>query len=176
MAQSSQPTQVVYVERLPPSPSACRLAPGTSSRQPDPFCDTEWLNEEPDREKPFVRFCEGLRHNRCMAEIGWHRRETRRQTENTKVMPIALGGLLLLDKNWNTPLHRRLQVTLAFGCAYQGKLCRGLDGLERWCAEGAHRLAQDRRVPLQRHHRGLAASQSLVYPGVAPPCDQPAHQ
>jgi hypothetical protein len=57
------------------------------------------LNEEPDREKPFVRFCEGLRHNRCMAEIVWHRRETRRQTENTNVMPIALEGLLLLDKN-----------------------------------------------------------------------------
>jgi hypothetical protein len=34
-----------------------------------------------------------------MAEIGWHRRETRRQTENTNVMPIALEGLLLLDKN-----------------------------------------------------------------------------
>src|ERR671938_478305 len=77
------------MERLPPSPSACRLAPGTSSRQPEPFCDAEWLNEEPDREKPFVRFCEGLRHNRCMAEIVWHRRETRRQTENTNVMPIA---------------------------------------------------------------------------------------
>jgi hypothetical protein len=58
------------------------------------------LNEEPDREKPFVRFCEGLRHNRCMAEIVWHRRETRRQTENTNVMPIALEGLFLLDKNW----------------------------------------------------------------------------
>ena len=57
------------------------------------------MNEEPDREKPFVRFCEGLRHNRCMAEIVWHRRETRRQTENTNVMPIALEGLLLLDKN-----------------------------------------------------------------------------
>jgi hypothetical protein len=57
------------------------------------------LNEEPDREKPFVRFCEGLRHNRCMAEIGWHRRETRRQTENTNIMPGALEGLSLLDKN-----------------------------------------------------------------------------
>src|SRR5262249_53864955 len=39
--------------------------------------------------KPFVRFCEGWRHNRCMAEILWHRRETRRQTENTNIMPIA---------------------------------------------------------------------------------------
>ena len=48
--------------------------------------------------KPFVRFCEGWRHNQCMAEILWHRRETRRQTENTNVMPIALEGLLLLDK------------------------------------------------------------------------------
>ncbi len=34
-----------------------------------------------------------------MAEILWHRRETRRQTENTNVMPIALEGLILLDKN-----------------------------------------------------------------------------
>ena len=47
--------------------------------------------------KPFVRFCEGMRHNWCMAEIMWHRRETRRQTENTNVMPIALEGLFLLD-------------------------------------------------------------------------------
>jgi len=56
------------------------------------------LNEEPDRGKPFVRFCEGLRDNQCMAEILWHRRETRRQTENTNVMPGALEGLILLDK------------------------------------------------------------------------------
>jgi hypothetical protein len=48
--------------------------------------------------KPLVRFCEGLRRNWCMAEILWHRRETRRQTENTNVMPIALEGLFLLDK------------------------------------------------------------------------------
>src|SRR2546426_11998382 len=85
--------------RLPPSPSACGLAPGTSSSQPEPFCNAERLNEEPDREKPLVRFCEGLRHNRCRAEILWHRRETRRQTENTNVMPIALEGLILLDNN-----------------------------------------------------------------------------
>ena len=57
------------------------------------------MNEEPDVGKPLVRFCEGLRHNRCRAEILWHRRETRRQTENTNVMPIALEGLILLDKN-----------------------------------------------------------------------------
>lgn len=56
------------------------------------------MNEEPDMGKPFVRFCEGMRHNWCMAEIMWHRRETRRQTENTNVMPIALEGLFLLDK------------------------------------------------------------------------------
>ncbi len=43
-----------------------------------------------------------------MAEILWHRRETRRQTENTNVMPIALEGLILLDKSWNAPVHRRL--------------------------------------------------------------------
>jgi hypothetical protein len=57
------------------------------------------LNEEPDVGKPLVRFCEGLRRNWCMAEIVWHRRETRRQTENTNVMPGALEGLILLDKN-----------------------------------------------------------------------------
>src|SRR5215831_3034262 len=39
--------------------------------------------------KPFVRFCEGLRYNWCMGEILWHRRETRRQTENTNVTPTA---------------------------------------------------------------------------------------
>jgi hypothetical protein len=48
--------------------------------------------------KPFVRFCEGLRHNWCMGEILWHRRETRRQTENTNVTPTALEDLSLLDK------------------------------------------------------------------------------
>ena len=57
------------------------------------------MNEEPDVGKPLVRFCEGLRRNWCMAEIVWHRRETRRQTENTNVMPGALEGLILLDKN-----------------------------------------------------------------------------
>jgi len=57
------------------------------------------LNEEPDMGKPFVRFCEGLRYNQCMAEILWHRRETRRQTENTNVTPIAPEDLSLLDKN-----------------------------------------------------------------------------
>src|SRR6266478_8904084 len=95
--------------RLPPSPSACGLAPGTSSSQPEPFCNAERLNEEPDREKPFVRFCEGLRHNWCMAEILWHRRETRRQTENTNIMPIALEGLILLDKYSNSPSSWRLR-------------------------------------------------------------------
>jgi len=34
--------------------------------------------------KPLVRFCEGLDGNFGMDEIVWHRRETRRQTENTK--------------------------------------------------------------------------------------------
>jgi hypothetical protein len=82
-----------------PPPSACRLAAGAHSDQPEPFCHAECLNEEPDMGKPFVRFCEGMRHNWCMAEIMWHRRETRRQTENTNVMPGALEGLILLDKN-----------------------------------------------------------------------------
>src|SRR5262249_4994584 len=83
---------------LPPSPSACRLAPGARSSPAEPFCTAEWLNEEPDMGKPFVRFCEGLGRNWCMDEIVWHRRETRRQTENTNVMPGALEGLILLDK------------------------------------------------------------------------------
>ena len=34
-----------------------------------------------------------------MAEIVWHRRETRRQTENTNVTPTAPEDLSLLDKN-----------------------------------------------------------------------------
>ena len=67
------------------------IAPGN---QPDPEC----LSEEPDVGNPLVRFCEGLRHNWCMAEILWHRRETRRKTENTKFTPAALEGLSLLDK------------------------------------------------------------------------------
>ena len=75
------------------------MAPGASASQPEPFCTAEWLNEEPDVGNLLVRFCEGLRHNWCMAEIMWHRRETRRQTENTNVMPVALEGLILLDKN-----------------------------------------------------------------------------
>ena len=78
------------------------MAPGASASQPEPFCTAEWLNEEPDVGNLLVRFCEGLRHNWCMAEIMWHRRETRRQTENTNVMPVALEGLILLDKNSST--------------------------------------------------------------------------
>src|ERR687888_1159586 len=99
MAQSSSPTQVIHLGSFPTSPAACRLASGAHSGQPESFCTAECLNEEPDMGKPFVRFCEGMRHNWCMAEIMWHRRETRRQTENTNVMPGALEGLILLDKN-----------------------------------------------------------------------------
>ena len=47
--------------------------------------DLEWLNEEPDVGNLLVRFCEGLGYNWCMAEILWHRRETRRITENTNI-------------------------------------------------------------------------------------------
>src|SRR5215468_9620600 len=97
MAESAEPTKVVYLGWLPPGPTACGLAPGTSSSPSEPFCTAEWLNEEPDMGKPFVRFCEGLGRNGCMAEIVWHRRATRRQTENTNVMPGALEGLILLD-------------------------------------------------------------------------------
>jgi hypothetical protein len=55
-----------------------------------------------------------------MAEILWHRRETRRQTENTNVMPIALEGLFLLDKNRNMPMHRTVQAPHrpAFGLSF----------------------------------------------------------
>src|SRR5205807_132880 len=108
MAQSSQPTQVVHLGGFPTSPAACRLASGAHSGQPKSFCHAECLNEEPDVGKPLVRFCEGLRHNRCRAEILWHRRETRRQTENTNVMPIALEGLILLDKNSNSAFPQDL--------------------------------------------------------------------
>src|SRR5919198_1007743 len=98
MAQSAEPTEVIHLGGIPTSPSACGLAPGAYTSHPEPFCHAEWLNEEPDVGKPLVRFCEGLRRNWCMAEIVWHRRETRRQTENTNVMPGALEGLILLDK------------------------------------------------------------------------------
>jgi len=47
--------------------------------------NSEWLNEEPDVGKLLVRFCEGLGSNRGMAEILWHHRETRWQTENTNI-------------------------------------------------------------------------------------------
>src|SRR5438132_14012810 len=110
MAQSSQPTQVIHLGGFPTSPAACRLASGAHSGQPKSFCHAECLNEEPDVGKPLVRFCEGLRHNRCRAEILWHRRETRRQTENTNVMPIALEGLILLDKYPNALLFHRLRL------------------------------------------------------------------
>jgi hypothetical protein len=42
--------------------------------------DSHW---EPDGVTLQVRFCEEPGLNRRMAEILWHRRETRRQTENT---------------------------------------------------------------------------------------------
>jgi hypothetical protein len=116
MAQSAEPTQVVYLERLPTGLRACRLAPGACASQPEPFCSAEWLNEEPYMGKPFVRFCEGMRHNRCMAEILWHRRETRRQTENTNVIPGALGVLILLDKYSNSSSHRRLRLYHRLRC------------------------------------------------------------
>ena len=51
--------------------------------------------------KPLVRFCEGLECNFGMDEILWHRRETRRQTENTNIglqhreSPVySTGGLI----------------------------------------------------------------------------------
>src|SRR5215467_7013598 len=89
MAASAEPMQVVSLGRVPPSPTAGGLAPGARARAPEPFCTAAWLNEEPDMGKPFVRCCEGLRDTQCMAEILWHRRETRRQTENTNFTPRA---------------------------------------------------------------------------------------
>ncbi len=87
---------------LPTGHEACGIAPGASaSHHPEPVCPAEWLNEEPDVGNLLVRFCEGLRHNWGMAEIMGHRRETRRQTENPNVMPVALEGLILLDTNSN---------------------------------------------------------------------------
>jgi hypothetical protein len=59
--------------------------------------------------KPFVRFCEGLRYNWGMDEILWHRRETRRQTENTNVTPTAPEDLSLLDKYSNLRSHWKLR-------------------------------------------------------------------
>ena len=44
--------------------------------------DSTW---EPDGVTRQVRFGEEPGPNRRMAEISWHRRETRRQTENTNV-------------------------------------------------------------------------------------------
>src|SRR5882724_5584082 len=87
------------------------MARGAYASPPEPFCHAEWLNEEPDVGKPLVRFCEGVRHNWCMAEIVWHRRETRRQTENTNVMPGALEGLILLDNN--SAASRRIAIVIA---------------------------------------------------------------
>src|ERR687888_2385186 len=107
MAQSSSPTQVIHLGSFPTSPAACRLASGAHSGQPESFCHAECLNEEPDMGKPFVRFCEGLRHNRCRAEILWHRRETRRQTENTNIMPIVRKASFYSTKT-QTPHFRRV--------------------------------------------------------------------
>jgi hypothetical protein len=73
--------------------------------------------------------------------------------------PKAIQHARVRPKNWNVFIYRRLQATLAFGCTYQGKRGRDLDGLERWFAEGVHTLAQDCTVQLQQHHRGPAASQ-----------------
>jgi hypothetical protein len=49
--------------------------------------DSNW---EPDGVTLQVRFCEEPGTNRHMAEISWHRRETRRQTEKTNFR-LAVG-------------------------------------------------------------------------------------
>ena len=81
-----------------------------------------------------------LRHNWSMAEILWHRRETRRQTENTNIMPIArkasfystksqpslcYGSLPLCDLPQRC-LQQRLPVDLG------GEVLGGIDPLERF--------------------------------------------
>ena len=76
-----------------PSASPCAV----HMAQPSSPTEVVYLGWVPNVGKLRVRFCEGLRHNWCMAEILWHRRETRRQTENTNIIPGALGGLILLD-------------------------------------------------------------------------------
>jgi len=48
--------------------------------------------------KPLVRFCEGQEFNRSMDEILWHRRESRRQTENTNIV-LQL---------WETPAYSKV--------------------------------------------------------------------
>ena len=54
--------------------------------------------------------------------IVWHRRETRRQTENTNVTPTALEDLSLLDKNRSNetkgrkPLQKLQYVAQSKGC------------------------------------------------------------
>jgi hypothetical protein len=54
-----------------------------------------WVSfaEEPDVGKPQVRFREGQECYRYMEEILWHRRESRRQTENTNFF-LSAGSLL----------------------------------------------------------------------------------
>ena len=49
--------------------------------------------------KPLVRFCEGPGGNCDMDEILWHRRESRRQTEKTNLVPAVTGAPGLLEKD-----------------------------------------------------------------------------
>src|SRR5262245_27894652 len=56
------------------------------------------------------------------------------------------------------------------------KALKSWDGLERWFAEGDHRLVQAHRGQLQLHHRGLAVSQSHVIPVVEPLHARPVHR
>ena len=48
--------------------------------------------------KPLVRFCEGPGNNCDMDEILWHRRESRRQTENTN----------LVLQSWESPAYSKM--------------------------------------------------------------------
>ena len=52
--------------------------------------------------KPLVRFCEGPGNNCDMDEILWHRRESRRQTENTN----------LVLQSWESPAYSKMIVFL----------------------------------------------------------------
>src|SRR5215471_4149858 len=91
MAESTQPTQVVYLERPPPSSAAGGLAPGTHSSPPQSFCHAERLNEEPDMGKPFVRFCEGCdtRSPTCLLCLKPHSTEWQPNREERLRLPAS---------------------------------------------------------------------------------------
>lgn len=95
--------------------------------------------------KPFVRFCEGWRHNQCMAEILWHRRETRRQTENTNIMPIARKASF-----YSTKSHAALYVVVG-PATPQDKVDRLLLSQASCCFEALVNAVHDRSGEVADH-------------------------